>query len=52
MLEAFWRVLAAIAAFLVPMGFAWLVLCRTARRHPHPPDRGDRPGRPDRRGPR
>jgi hypothetical protein len=47
MVEELLRVLAAIAALLVPMGFAWLVLWRTARRHPHRPDRPDRPDRHD-----
>jgi len=27
--------LCAMAALFVPMGFAWFVLSRTARRHPH-----------------
>jgi len=27
--------LCALAAFFIPMGFAWFVVSRTARRHPH-----------------
>jgi hypothetical protein len=27
--------LCALAAFFIPLGFAWFVVSRTARRHPH-----------------
>lgn len=27
--------LCALAALFIPLGFAWFVLSRTARRHPH-----------------
>ena len=29
------HVLIAFAVLLIPLGFAWFVLSRTARRHPH-----------------
>jgi hypothetical protein len=36
------HVLLALAAFLVPMIFAWFALSRTARRHRHPARRKNR----------
>ncbi|MDP9902024.1 hypothetical protein [Variovorax ginsengisoli] len=33
--------LLALAALFIPLGFAWFVLSRTARRHPHPDRRKD-----------
>jgi len=33
----------ALAALFIPMGFAWFVLSRTARRHPHRDRRKDAP---------
>ena len=35
------HVLLAMAALFVPLGFAWLVLSRTARRHEHRARRKD-----------
>ena len=37
------NVLLALAAFCIPMAFAWFILSRTARRHKHRNGRKDRP---------
>ena len=37
--------LCAIAAFFIPLGFAWFVVSRTARRHAHRKPPKERPMR-------
>ena len=36
------HLLLALAVLLIPLGFSWFVLSRTARRHAHPPREDER----------
>ena len=39
------RALCALAAFFIPLGFAWFMVSRTARRHARRSSRKERPMR-------
>ena len=43
MIQDLLYVLLSLAVLFIPLGFAWFVLSRTARRHPHVHPKADRP---------